>query len=128
MSKSRLDSQLHRRHTNAARRAARRGALLGVAAWLGGVGAALAQPLPMPEAGIVDPNGEPTATVTQQITQGPRVSLAQATAIAQGRYPGRVARAATFMQGDRVIHEIRIIGQDNVVRTVLVDGQTGAIL
>jgi uncharacterized membrane protein YkoI len=56
------------------------------------------------------------------------ISLAQATALAQSRYQGRVVRAGTFKQGDRVIYEIRILGNDNVVRTVLIDAQTGAFL
>jgi uncharacterized membrane protein YkoI len=32
------------------------------------------------------------------------------------------------MQGDRLIHEIRILGDDGRVRTVLIDAQTGAFL
>jgi uncharacterized membrane protein YkoI len=48
--------------------------------------------------------------------------------MAQGRYQGKVVRAATYMQGDRQIHEIRILGDDGRVRTVLIDAQTGAFL
>jgi uncharacterized membrane protein YkoI len=105
---------------------ARRTALLGVAL-LGAAGPALAQVVPAPAAGP-DANDEPTAIATQQINPRGGISLAQATAIAQGRYQGRVVRAAQFMQGDRVVYEIRILGNDGTVRTVLVDGQTGAIL
>ena len=107
---------------NESRRIAARGA-----ARLGAVAPVIAQPVPAPatEAAADD---EPTAIATQQINPRSGVSLAQATAIAQSRYQGRVVRAATFMQGDRVVHEIRILGTDGTVRTVLVDGQTGQIL
>ncbi|MEO8465780.1 MAG: PepSY domain-containing protein [Gammaproteobacteria bacterium] len=56
------------------------------------------------------------------------VSLGQATSMARGRYPGRVVRAETVMMGDRVVHEIRILGDDGRVRTVRVDAQTGAFM
>lgn len=56
------------------------------------------------------------------------VSLAQATAMAQGRYPGQVVRAETVQVGDRLVHEIRILGEDGRVRTVRVDAQTGSFL
>ncbi len=103
---------------------ARRAAWVGVAL-LGAAGPGFGQMAPAPK---TDSNGEPTAVTTQQINPRSGVSLAQATAIAQARYQGRVVRAVSFMQGDRVIYEIRILGNDGTVRTVLVDGQTGAIL
>jgi uncharacterized membrane protein YkoI len=56
------------------------------------------------------------------------VSLAQATSMAQGRYQGRVVRAETVQVGDRLVHEIRILGDDGRVRTVRIDAQTGAFL
>ena len=56
------------------------------------------------------------------------ISLSQATAIAQSRVPGRVVSAKTVMAGDRVIHEIRILGDDGRVRTVRVDAQSGAVM
>jgi Peptidase propeptide and YPEB domain len=56
------------------------------------------------------------------------ISLSQATAIAQSRVPGRVVSAKTVMSGDRVIHEIRILGDDGRVRTVRVDAQSGAVM
>ena len=56
------------------------------------------------------------------------VSLAEATAIATGRYRGRVVRAETVSQGNRVVHEIRILGDDGRVRTVRIDAQTGSFL
>lgn len=59
---------------------------------------------------------------------GGAISLAQATSMAQGRYQGRVVRAETVQMGDRVVHEIRILGDDGRVRTVRVDAQTGAFM
>jgi hypothetical protein len=56
------------------------------------------------------------------------VSLAQATAIAQSRFQGRIVRAETVSMGDRVVHEIRILGDDGRVRTVRIDAQTGSFL
>jgi len=56
------------------------------------------------------------------------ISLAQATAIATGRFQGRVVRAETVNRGDRVVHEIRILGDDGRVRTVRIDAQTGSFL
>jgi hypothetical protein len=56
------------------------------------------------------------------------VSLAQATSMAQGRYQGRVVRAETVQMGDRLVHEIRILGDDGRVRTVRIDAQSGAFL
>ena len=62
------------------------------------------------------------------IAQRGRLSLAQATAMAQGRYQGRVVRAETVQQGGRVIYEIRILGNDGRVRTVRIDAETGAVM
>jgi uncharacterized membrane protein YkoI len=56
------------------------------------------------------------------------VSLAQATSMAQSRYQGRVVRAETVQVGDRLVHEIRILGEDGRVRTVRIDAQTGSFL
>jgi hypothetical protein len=58
--------------------------------------------------------------------RGGGVSLAQATAMATSRFPGRVVRAETVNQGK--VHEIRILGDDGRVRTVRIDAQTGAFL
>ncbi len=62
------------------------------------------------------------------IAQRGRVSLAQATSMAQSRFQGRVVRAETVQMGDRVVHEIRILGDDGRVRTVRIDAQTGSFL
>jgi uncharacterized membrane protein YkoI len=56
------------------------------------------------------------------------VSLEQATAMAQSRFPGRVVRAEPVQMGDRRVYEIRILGDDNRVRIVRIDAQTGAFL
>ncbi len=97
-------------------------AWLGAALALGAAGSAAARPksLLVP---LVD-GDSPTAFIAQR---GGGISLAQATAIAQRRYHGRVVRAEAVSRGDHVIYEIRILGDDGRVRTVRVDGQTGAI-
>jgi uncharacterized membrane protein YkoI len=57
------------------------------------------------------------------------VSLAQATAMAQSRFPGQVVRAEPVRMGDRVVYEIRILGEDGrTVRTFRIDAQTGSFL
>jgi uncharacterized membrane protein YkoI len=56
------------------------------------------------------------------------MSLRQAIAIALSRYPGRVVRADTTLRVDRIIYEIRILGDDGRVRTVRVDARTGQFL
>jgi uncharacterized membrane protein YkoI len=61
-------------------------------------------------------------------TQRGGVSLAQATSMAQGRYPGRVVSARSVQMGERLVHEIRILGEDNRVHIVRIDAQTGSFL
>lgn len=99
-------------------------ALLGAAALLGGLGAANARPIRFLT--LVDPVAADGAVYVP--TQRGGVSLAQAQQMAQARYHGKVVRANTYTQGDRQIHEIRILGDDGRVRTVLIDAQTGAFL
>jgi hypothetical protein len=61
--------------------------------------------------------------------RGGGVSLAQATATAQNAFQGRVLSARTVQMGDRMVHEIRILGEDGrTVRTFRIDAQTGAFL
>ena len=61
--------------------------------------------------------------------RGGGVSLAQATSMAQSRFRGRVVRAETVRIGDRLVHEIRILGEDGrTVRSFRIDAQTGAFL
>jgi hypothetical protein len=61
------------------------------------------------------------------IAQRGSLSLAQATQIAQGRFKGRIVRAETVQEGGRVVHVIRILGDDGRVRTVRIDAETGAV-
>ncbi|HSC16859.1 MAG TPA: PepSY domain-containing protein [Gammaproteobacteria bacterium] len=79
----------------------------------------------------VEQEAEPLAPSQDRLAPAQRgggVSLQQATAMAQMRYQGRVVRAETVQMGDRVVHEIRILGDDGRVRTVRIDAQTGAFL
>lgn len=61
-------------------------------------------------------------------TQGGSISLAQAMAMAQRRYKGRVVRAQSVKQGGHTIYVIRILGEDGRVMTVRIDAETGAFL
>jgi uncharacterized membrane protein YkoI len=56
------------------------------------------------------------------------ISLEQARSIAQSRYPGQVVGTRTVQMGDRLVYEIRILGDDDRVRTVRIDAQTGSFL
>lgn len=100
----------------------RRAALCALLVTLLGSGAALAQS----RAALLVFDGEPP--VRAFMAQRGGISLSQATAMALGRNPGRVVRAETVQMGDRVVHEIRILGNDGRVRTVRVDAQTGSFL
>jgi uncharacterized membrane protein YkoI len=108
---------------NAVRRL-RRGFALGAVllAALLGAGGAHAQP----RQALLQFDGE--APVKAFAAQRGGISLSQATAMALGRYQGRVVRAETVVIGDRVVHEIRILGNDGRVRTVRVDAQTGSFM
>jgi uncharacterized membrane protein YkoI len=85
-----------------------------------------AQPRPDPAtaigAEIVD------AVPAQNIIAPNQISLEQAIEIALRSNPGRVVRADTKTQGTRTVHEIRILGADNRVRTVRIDAQSGGPL
>jgi hypothetical protein len=108
---------------NVVRRSRRGFALCAVLATLLGTGSgAFAQQRPA----LFQFDGE--APVKAFAAQRGGISLSQATSMAQGRYQGRVVRAETIMIGDRVVHEIRILGNDGRVRTVRVDAQTGAFM
>jgi uncharacterized membrane protein YkoI len=97
---------------------------LGLAALLAGSDAALARP--RSSAALVQ--AEPTAELAPAQRAG-GISLGQATAMAQRQFPGRVLRAQTVQAGDRVIHEIRILGEDGrTVRDFRIDAQTGSFL
>lgn len=56
------------------------------------------------------------------------VSREQATEMARARFQGRVVSARTVQMGDRLVHEIRILGDDNRVHIVRIDAQTGQFL
>src|SRR5262252_3920271 len=62
-----------------------------------------------------------------QLPQTRQLTLAEAIALAQSRYPGRAVRAQTIQQGNGAVHEIRSIGNDGRVHTVTVDARTGAV-
>jgi uncharacterized membrane protein YkoI len=79
-----------------------------------------------------EPTTEPLAPAQRDqlipVQRGGGISLGQATSMAQSRYQGRVVRAEAVQMGDRVVYEIRILGDDGRVRTVRIDAQTGAFL
>ena len=77
---------------------------------------------------IIEPAAEIDRNDTSIHAAQGQVSLAQATELAQRRFPGRVVRAETVSRGGRRIHNIRILDADGVVRTVRIDAQTGAFL
>ncbi|HET7609428.1 MAG TPA: PepSY domain-containing protein [Gammaproteobacteria bacterium] len=61
--------------------------------------------------------------------RGGGISLQEASAKAQSAFPGTVVGARQVQMGDRVVYEIRILGQDGrTVRTFRIDAQTGAFL
>lgn len=103
--------------------------LTALAAALCATSAAYARPKIVPLA-LLDSGDSPSAFMTQRGGGGGGrgISLAQATAIAQSQFRGRVVRAEAVQRGDRVIYEIRILGDDGRVRTVRIDAQTGALL
>jgi uncharacterized membrane protein YkoI len=78
----------------------------------------------------VEQDAEPLFPAQDQLapTQGGGISLQQATQMARMRYPGTVVRAEPVQMGDRLVYEIRILGDDGRVRTVRIDARTGAFL
>jgi uncharacterized membrane protein YkoI len=126
---------MERRFTRTNKRARLAGfAAAGMAVALLGVGdpaAARPRSLSFAQAEQADPAVEaPSPAQRDQLVPAQRggVSLAQATSMAQGRYQGRIVRAETVQTGDRLVHEIRILGDDGRVRTVRIDAQTGSFL
>ena len=104
-------------------RSSRRGlALCGVLAALLAGGEAFSQP----RQALLQFDGE--APVKAFAAQRGGISLGQATAMARSRYPGRVVRAEMVTIGERVVYEIRILGDDGRVRTVRIDAQTGSFM
>jgi uncharacterized membrane protein YkoI len=86
---------------------------------------AFARPMPAEAFAVAFEDEESPAARTVQ--RGP-VSLQEATALATRRHAGRVVRAETVSAGGRRVHVIRILGDDNRVRTVRVDAETGGFL
>jgi uncharacterized membrane protein YkoI len=73
-------------------------------------------------------SAESALVAAQQGEQRGPVSLEEAQKRALARFKGRVAGAKTVEQGGRKVHEIRIVGEDNHVRTFRIDAQSGAFL
>jgi uncharacterized membrane protein YkoI len=75
---------------------------------------------------------EPLVPAQDQLAPAQRgggISLQEASAKAQSAFPGTVVGARPVQMGDRVVYEIRILGQDGrTVRTFRIDAQTGAFL
>jgi uncharacterized membrane protein YkoI len=75
---------------------------------------------------------EPLGPAQDQLIPSQRgggISLQEASAKAQSAFPGTVVGARTVQMGDRLVHEIRILGQDgSTVRTFRIDAATGAFL
>lgn len=86
-------------------------------------GQALARPKPSFDAPALIAEEAPD----RPLQRGGGMSLQQAIQIAQSRYQGRVVRADTMMRNGRVVHEIRILGDDGRVRTVQIDAQSGEL-
>ncbi len=85
-------------------------------------GTAVARVVPEPfTPAVFDHDHPPTARTVQRSG----VSLQQATQLATRRFPGRVVRAETIVTGGRQVHVIRILSEDNRVRTVRIDADTG---
>lgn len=79
----------------------------------------------------VEQEAEPLGPAQDQLIPSQRggVSQEQAIAMALRAFQGRVVSARTVQMGDRMVHEIRILGEDGrTVRTFRIDAQTGAFL
>jgi uncharacterized membrane protein YkoI len=80
----------------------------------------------------VEQEAEPLGPAQDQLIPSQRgggISLQDATSKALSAFPGTVVGARPVQMGDRVVYEIRILGQDGrTVRTFRVDAQTGAFL
>jgi uncharacterized membrane protein YkoI len=55
------------------------------------------------------------------------VSLDQAVEMAQRRYRAKAVRAETVRNGERRVHQIRLLGADGKVWNVRVDAESGAM-
>lgn len=58
----------------------------------------------------------------------PRISASQAVAIVQQRYDGKVLNVSTNQGKNSVTYNVKILQSSGHMRTIKVDGQSGAIL
>lgn len=65
--------------------------------------------------------------VAEEREPGP-ADLEEAIEIALDRYGGRATRSETVVREGRTVHEVRVLGDDGIVRTVRIDPETGAII
>ena len=110
----------------------RAGLLAGTsAALLLGMDSAAARPRPLSLQQAeqeVEPLG-PTQERLIPAQRGGGISLQDATSRALGVFPGTVVGARQVQMGDRVVYEIRILGQDGrTVKTFRIDAETGSFL
>ncbi|GBF30580.1 hypothetical protein MnTg04_00521 [bacterium MnTg04] len=63
-----------------------------------------------------------------RLVQNESFTLDQAVDKVRARYGGRIIKASTRRQKDRLVHIIKILGDDGRVHTVRVDGIDGRIL
>ena len=55
------------------------------------------------------------------------ISLDRAVAMAERRFGAKAVRAETVQNGERRVHQIRLLSADGKVQTVRVDAQSGAM-
>ena len=92
-----------------------------------GLDAAQALPLTA-RAGIAQP--VPTLVTAQEGEErepGP-ADLQEAIEIAVKRYGGQAADADTVVRDGRRVHEVKVLSDEGIVRTVRIDPDTGAII
>jgi uncharacterized membrane protein YkoI len=70
--------------------------------------------------------GSPSAWEARPLQSG--MSLSEAIARAQSRFPGKVVKAETKRRNGRTQHVVRIISDQGRVRTFRIDAQTGEFL
>lgn len=79
--------------------------------------------LPVPISGL------PSAiSVAEAQEPAARFSPAQAAALVQKQFGGKILKVDTFERGGRVIYRVKILQEDGRIRTLNVDGQSGKVL
>lgn len=78
--------------------------------------------LPVPLAGL------PSAVPAAEAQRPARLSPAQAAALVQKHFGGRVLKVDAFEHGGRIIYRVKILQQDGRIRTINVDSQSGKVL